>query len=256
MKMRNFPRLSTWLLLSVAAIPGAMATPVACPTTGTYQTLLNTDAGGGCTISLGGGASLTFSDFTFTPAGVGTPTAADVGYFLDDPGTGPGGVPIYGFEFNPGLAVTGTTATPDAIQDILLTYLIVPSSGTAINSADLLENAAATGAGVGQISENLMFCIASDPNNTSGTCRTFAGNPLLVTTVGGALQDVANFGDWTSVTVSKDISASSGAVGGTATVSQARDAVDVTAVVPEPETYSLLAIGLLACGYLARRRTA
>src|SRR5690242_584066 len=105
MKMRNFLCLSTWLLLSMAALPGAIAAPIACAPMGTVQDLLNSNAGGGCTISVGGGASLTFSDFAFTPAGVGTPAAGVVGYTLDNPGVGPGGVPIFGFQFNPGLAV-------------------------------------------------------------------------------------------------------------------------------------------------------
>jgi hypothetical protein len=33
-----------------------------------------------------------------------------------------------------------------------------------------------------------------------------------------------------------------------------RDAVDLTAVVPEPTTYGFVSIGLLAFGYLVRRR--
>jgi hypothetical protein len=257
MKMHNFFGLSARLLLSLAAVGGAIADttadPIACPTTGTYQDLLNTDAGGGCTINAGGGRSLTFSNFTFTPAGVGTPNASGVGYTLDDPGVGIGGVPIFGFEFNPGLAVIGTAANSNAIQDILLTYTVVPM-GTTITSDHLLENAAATGAGLGQVSEDLTFCIASDPNNTSGVCRVFPGNPLLVTTAGSLHQEVT-FGPWTSMTVSKDINASSGAVGGTATISQVRDAVDLN-VVPEPTTYGLVSVGLLALGYLARRRRA
>jgi hypothetical protein len=256
MTTRNLVDLSTLLLVSLAMVQGAMADTVACPTTGTYQDLLNTDAGGGCTISVGGGASLIFSDFTFTPAGnVGTPAANEVGYHLDDPGVGPGGEPIWGFQFNPGFAVTGTTTTPDATEDTLLTYKIVPV-GTTIDSDDLLENAAATGAGVGQVSEDIMFCIASDPNNTSGTCRTF--HPLLVSTVvPPGLQDNVTFGHWTSMTVSKNISASSGAVGGTATISQVRDSVDITSAikrsVPEPTTYGLMSIGLLTI-YFGRRR--
>jgi hypothetical protein len=247
MTARSLVCLSIGLLLSLAGLPGATASPIACPATGTYQDLLNSDAGGGCTISVGDGVNLAFSNFTFTPAGAGTPMADQVGYFLDDPGSGAGGAPIFGFEFNPGLAVSG----PSASQDILLTYKIVPV-GTTIVSDDLLANAAATGSGVAQVSENLMFCIASDPDNTSGTCRTFPKNPLLVSTVvPPGLQDNVTFGEWTSMTVSKDISAATGAAGGTAAISQVRDAVDV---VPEPATYGLFGIGLLTLGYFGRLR--
>ena len=254
--MQKFLCLFTFLLVFLAAVQIATATPIPCPTTGTFQDLLNSNAGGGCTISAGPGRSLIFSDFVFTPAGVGTPNASGVGYTLDDPGMGVGGVPIFGFEFNPGLAVTGTAANPNAIQDILLNYLVVPV-GTAITSAHLLENAAATGTGVGQVSEDLQFCIASDPNNSSGTCRVFGGNPLLVTTAGPpGLQNVANFGQWTSMTVSKDINASSGTAGSTATISQVRDAVDIFIPTPEPTTYGLVSVCLLAFGYFARRSRA
>jgi hypothetical protein len=250
--MCNFSGLSAYLLVSLTAVRVAIAAPIACPITGTYQDLLNSNAGGGCTISVGAGASLIFSNFTFTPAGVGTPAASGMGYTLDDPGVGIGGVPIFGFEFNPGLAVTGTVANPNAIQDILITYLVVPV-GTAIVSAHLLQNAAATGAGIAQVSEDIAFCIASDPNNTSGTCRVFPG--LLVSTTGSSHVE-ATFAAWTSQTVSKNINASSGAVGGTATISQVRDSVDLTAVVPEPITYGFVSVGLLAFVYLARRRRA
>jgi hypothetical protein len=252
MKMCGFLGLSVCLLLSLATVRGAIAAPIACPTTGTYQDLLNSNAGGGCVISVAAGASLIFSNFSFTPAGVGTPTASGVGYTLDDPGTGIGGVPIFGFEFNPGLSVIGTTANPNAIQDILLSYLVV-AVGTAIVSDHLLQNAATTGGGVAQASENVMFCLASDPNNTTGTCRVF---PTLLVSTAGSSHVEANFAAWTSMTVSKDINAASGTAGGTATVSQVRDAVDVTTVVPEPATYGLVSVALLAFGYLARRRGA
>ncbi|MBV8357953.1 MAG: hypothetical protein JO189_08460 [Deltaproteobacteria bacterium] len=245
MKIRNFLGLPTWLLLSIAAVPGAIAAPIACPTTGTYQDLLNSNAGGGCTLSVGGGASLTFLDFAYTPSGVDTPTAAGMSYALDNPGVDQG-VPIFGFEFRPGLSVTGT-----AVQTIALSYLVVPS-GTAITSAHLAQTATASGGGVGQVSENLMFCIAGDPNNTSGMCRTFGGNPLTVSTSGSS-SDVANFGAWTSMTVAKTIMASSGSAGGTAAITQVRDSVDL--VTPEPTAYGLLGMGLLVAGYFARHRT-
>jgi PEP-CTERM motif len=251
MTTRNLVCLSTGLLFFLAAFQGAMADPVPCAVSGTYQTLLNTDAGGGCTISVGSGVSLTFSDFTFAPSGTGAPSAGGVTYSLDDPGVGIVGQPIFGFEFHPDLAVTGTSANPTPSQDIMLSYLVVPT-GTAIDSVDLLENATATGAAVGEVSEGLHFCIASDPNNTSGTCRVFP-HPVEVST-STSLQDHVTFGRWTSMMVSKDITASSNAVGASANIMQVRDAVDLT-VVPEPTTYGLVTIGLLTIGYFRRRRS-
>ena len=249
MTQRSLVSMPIGLLLSLAGVQGTMANTVVdppCPTTGTYLDLLNTNVAGGCTINVGGSSSLTFSHFTFAATGPSTPNAAGVSYTLDDPGVGPGGGPIFGFEFNPGLSVSGTNVT----QDIMLSYLIVPH-GVAIVSADLNETAAATGEGVGQVTENIEFCIASDPNNTSGTCRMF---PHLHVTTGPppALEDNRTFGQWTSMTVSKDINASSGASAGAATITQVRDAVDVT---PEPATYGLVGIGLLTIGYFCRRRS-
>jgi hypothetical protein len=241
------------LLVAVfAAIPG-IAAPIACPTTGTYQTLLNTNAGGGCTISPAAGELLTFSNFVFTPSGVGEPTAAQVPYTLDDPGTAPGGQSTFGFVFSPGLAVIGSSGMPNEVQDIVLSYLVVPT-GTSIISDHLAQTATASGAGVGKSTENLMFCIASDPNNTSGTCRSFPGNPLTVTTGGSSRNDVS-FGQWTSMTATSDINASSVAFGGLATISQVEEAVDVVgaAVVPEPSSYSLVGLAIIAFAICLRR---
>jgi hypothetical protein len=235
----------------LAALPG-MAAPIACPTTGTYQTLLNTNAAGGCTISPAAGELLTFSSFTFTPSGFGTPTAAQMTYTLDDPGTAPGGQSTFGFVFSPGLAVIGSSGTPNDVQDIGISYLVVPT-GTSIISDHLVQTAAASGGGIGKSTENLTFCIASDPNNTSGTCRVFPGNPLTTTTPANLRADVS-FGQWTSMTATKDINVSSGAFGGIATISQVEEAVDVTAAaaVPEPSSYGLVGLAIIALGFVTR----
>ena len=96
MKLLNRSYVSIWLLLFLATVQGVTASPIACLTTGTYQDLLNSNAGGGCTIDAGAGRTLMFSNFTFAPSGVGTPNASGVGYTLDDPGTGVGGDQIFG----------------------------------------------------------------------------------------------------------------------------------------------------------------
>lgn len=236
------------------AIPG-MAAPI-CAGTGTFQDLLDTNALGGCTISPVGGGLLTFSNFTFTPAGAGTPSAAQTGYTLDNPGISIGtGQSIYGFEFNPGLAVIGSGGTPNAIQDILLTYTIV-ATGRTITSVHLLENAAVSGAGTAHVTEVMTFCTAADPDPALGTCHLFPGS-LTVSTAGGIglHNDLLGLGNWTSMTVSKDINAASGTLGSFATISQVRNAVDLNDTgVPEPATYGMMALGFLAFSYIARRR--
>jgi hypothetical protein len=98
-----------------------------------------------------------------------------------------------------------------------------------------------------------MFCIATDANNMSGTCRTFTP-PLQVTTgPPPALEDNRTFGQWTSMMVDKEITLSTGAGGGTASITNVRDAVDVT---PEPSLYGLLSVGILAICYFSRHRLA
>jgi hypothetical protein len=245
MRIKSF--LFMTLLLGLAAAAHASiittdSTDPACPTSGTYSTLISFNPGG-CSINVGGGASLTFSNFTFVPTGSGTPT--DMGYMLDNPVIDMG-EQDWGFDFNPGLAVLGTSIMPSVSQDILITYKVV-AMGTAIISDHLMTNAAAAGGGLGEVTETLTFCTALDVDPTLGTCHEFGGNPLTVTTINppSSLFNVAHFGPWTSMTVTKDMIVSSGMAGGFATMSQVRDSLDV---VPEPGTWALLALGGLLIG--------
>jgi hypothetical protein len=251
MTERSLVILATGLLSCLASVRDMKASPVACPTTGTVQDLINTDAAGGCTISVAGGATLTFSGFAYTPSGTGTPGASGVTYTLDAPGTGIASQPIFGFELDPNLSVTGTVAAPTSSQSILLSYLVVPTA-TFVNSIDLLETATTTGTGQGVVTDGVQFCLASDPSNTSGTCRTFGTTPEVNTSTG--TQDHVTFGNWTSMLVSQQIAASTTSAGSTATISDVREAVDLSAVVPEPTTYASVGIGLLALGYARLRR--
>jgi hypothetical protein len=206
--------------------------------TGTYQALLNTDAMGGCTIAVVGGGSLTFSNFAYIPGGINPQLASSIGYtLLDGQFTDTTGQPLYGFDFNPNLP------NGAAIQDVDLEYTVVPT-GVTITSAELATNA---NGGIAQVTEDLSFCTASDPNPTQGNCHLF---PQFVVgnQPGQMLLQDKNFGPWTSMTVNKNISCN-----GCTDISFVRNGFDV---IPEPTTYGLVGIGLLALGYFRRRRTA
>ena len=222
-----------------------MASPIACPTTGTYATLeALSGTGDGCLIN-----GLLFNDFTFTPSATGTglvPTAAQVAYTLDNPGTSTGtGQLIYGFEFNPNVSVVGIGS-----EDLLLNYTIIAPSAE-ITSIHMLENATTFGAATALVAEG------PDRACTGvGTGCVFL--PIIEATPTAPHQDLLGLGPFTEIDVIKDINVTSSATNGIAAISQVRDAVDITTstTVPEPlgYAYALGGLGLLALGRFRNKR--
>lgn len=229
-------RTSCFYLLTLAClllVPAAFATPVECPTTGTYALLTDTNAGGGCMI-----ADKTFSDFGFLASSAGgaiTLTAADVTYL-----TVPNAPNAVGFIFNFALS-----ALPGQSNDIFFTFLV---SGPNITSNHLVMAGGALGDAVAFVAET--YClggpISGCPAANTGSLMTYSfGNGVK------RESDSVQFAPVQRLGIMKDINVTAGP-SGFAHISAISEVVDQT--VPEPATLFLSGASLMGVAMLSRRR--
>jgi hypothetical protein len=203
--------MRNWLFVSSLLFAAAAYADVeACPTTGTYQTLLNTDATGGCSLAVAPGIDLVFSDFQFVPAataGAESISPMQVGYVAEDPTILPMAIPGYGFDFNPGLMVNGT----NTVQAIALSFDAMSIGTTISGTPSAIFTDASSGSGLASVMQSI-----GDPGST------------------------LHIMDTASVT--------SGATGGSADVTQMENLVllkQPVSVIPEPPAFSLVGVGAL-----------
>jgi len=201
-----------------------------CSSFSSYQAML---AAGACTIG-SGATQLTFSNFTFTGAAAGTGTKpADMTFSTLNgaPATPPSTDTLYGFNFNPNLSVSGVGS-----ESIHITYTITAPSAI-IASLHLLVNVATVGGATATVTE-------TDTCGPGTPCTLFAGStPPAV----GSHQDLLGIGPYTTVAVDKDIDVNSSSAIGLASISDVRNAVDLS-VVPAPSLSKTFAPSIIAPG--------
>jgi len=248
--MKTSVRYSRWwigvAMLALAASYATATTISPCPTTGTYQDLINTNANGGCTV-----LDKVFSNFTELGTSSGTPAPPTLGpgnisYTLDNNPQPPEF--LIGFEFAMSLTAGGTAGNPVVTNDVKISYNVAQIAGLPlITSIHVLETAIATGGGQATIAES--YCLGAF-NNTGCT-----SGGTLTTTASAPHMDVF-FAGVSKLSVIKDISVASNQSGGFAAISGVRNAVDETGSVPEPSTFSFMLTGggALGLGWLRIRR--
>ncbi len=243
--MKNYMRTLMWMTLFGALTSSAWAGTInPCPTTGTYQDLIDTNAAGGCSI-----VDKVFSGFTLLGTSSGAPapptlTAANVSYVLDMSPAPPDF--LIGFEFGLSLTAGGTSGNPVVSNDLNIAYNVVQVAGLPeITSLHLLETAFASGGGQATVAET--YCLGG-LNNTgctsSGTLTSSADAPKADIVFAGVSQ----------LSIIKDIGVASNQSGGFAAISGIRNAVDESGAsnksptIPEPSTLSYLLTGVGALG--------
>jgi hypothetical protein len=226
-----------FVLLLLAIVVPATATPSVCPTSGTYADLVATNAAGGCFI-----AGNLFSDCVYQSTASGGAVSVPVDAFAFTTVTIPA-VPAYGFQFGFSLfALPGQTA------GIQLSYLI---TGQNITSNHLVLLGGATGSAVASTAES--YC----KGGPIETCTPPQADSLLTYFVGtGPTKQVDSdfFGPVNQLGVFKSINVAA-AGGGFATVNGMISVIDQAPQgdnVPEPATMFLGGVSLAALG-MARR---
>jgi hypothetical protein len=207
----------------------AFAAPGPCPTA-TYDVYLV--ANFSCTQG-----NLTFMNFGYSPTSGGTSNIPATGVAVT-PQIGVTGNP--GFQFAGGWNVSNGAGNTSSFQDSLITFALTGS----VSSLTLFFNGSTTGSGLAAVTEN--YCL----NQTTGVSGCPAGNSgqLSVTNPPPNFNSVIFFAPVTSISVSKDINATSGS-SGTAHISQ----VINTFGAPEPLSLVTLGSGLLGMGLLRKR---
>jgi hypothetical protein len=236
------------LVLSLSIATTLLGGQIVCPTTGTYQDLLNTNAAGGCIIS-----NKVFSNFGFSGAATGgahTVVPIELGYATVN------AFPDTGFQFN----MSVFAATSGQTNDIALSYLVSMASGfpPLIASGDLVLGGITTFTGSATIRETLNIgCNSSTCPDVAGVSFSRSISAFLENPPGSSKPSdtyhwsPATLGNKPGVAVSQvfiteDMNVVGGS-SGSATISRVPNTVDQVGV-PEPMTMVLLGSGLLLMG--------